>query len=57
MFNLIKYAFYGVLFLMLLMAFSGFMDVFGPEIELSETYKEKTVIHSPIYNPNTNKEN
>lgn len=57
MFNLIKYAFYGVLFFMLLMAFSGFMDVFGPEIELSETYKEKTVIHSPIYNPNTYKEN
>lgn len=51
MLNLIKYAFYGVIFFMLLMAFSGFMDIFGPELELSEAYKERTVVHNPIYNP------
>lgn len=40
-----------------MMAISGFPDIFGPEVELSETYKEKTVIHSQIYNPNCYKKN
>ena len=57
MLNLIKYGFYGVVFFMLMMAISGFPDIFGPEVELSETYKEKTVIHSQIYNPNCYKKN
>ena len=59
MFALIKYAFYGVVFFMLLMAVSGFMDIFGPEVKVSDSYKEKTVIHSTMpydmhtYNPDS----
>ena len=54
MFNLLKYGFYGVILLMLLMAASAFLDVFAAE---PKAYKERTVVHTPApydlhtYNP------
>ena len=42
MFNLLKYGFYGVILLMLLMAASAFLDVFAAEPKVSEAYKERT---------------
>ena len=57
MFNLLKYGFYGVILLMLLMAASAFLDVFAAEPKVSEAYKERTVIHTTdpydlhTYNP------
>lgn len=57
MFNLLKYGFYGVILLMLLMAASAFLDVFTAKPKVSEAYKERTVVHTPApydlhtYNP------
>ena len=57
MFSFIKYGFYGVIFLMLLMAASAFLDIFASEPKVSEAYKERTVVHTEApydlhtYNP------
>ena len=53
----VKYGFYGVILLMLLMAASAFLDVFTAEPKVSEAYKERTVVNTPApydlhtYNP------